>query len=71
MQCNVNITIRLDKNCSNLGLRQWSVLFKGPQRLHAVLSFRATILTTSSLLVPIIPGSSFELYLFGQEVSHI
>ena len=43
------------------------VLAKGPSLARAVKMFKATLLTTAGLAVPIIPGSAFELYLHGQE----
>eukprot|EP01041_Mallomonas_annulata_P004599 gene4599-9136_t len=49
-------------------LRAGMVLCKGPPLLVKVTSFPATILTMTGLMPPIIPGSSFELYLHGEEV---
>lgn len=44
------------------------VLCKGNPLLRTVLSFKANILTNANLELPIIPGSSFEIYLHGEEM---
>ena len=44
------------------------VLCKGNPLLKTVSSFRATVLTTNNLELPIIPGTSFEIYLHGEEI---
>lgn len=44
------------------------VLFKGPPLPKVCTQFRASLLTTSSLSIPIIPGSVLELYLKGVEL---
>jgi elongation factor 1 alpha-like protein len=44
------------------------IMYKGPQTPAVSHIFKATILTLSPLVPPIIPGSSFELYLHGEEV---
>ena len=43
------------------------VLCKGNPLLKTSLSFKAMVLTTHNLELPIIPGSSFEVYLHGEE----
>lgn len=43
------------------------VLCKGNPLLKTISSFKATVLTTNNLELPIIPGSSFEIYLHGEE----
>lgn len=45
------------------------ILFKGPPQLKPVTSFRASITTMNVMEVPIIPGSKFQIYLKGIEVS--
>jgi hypothetical protein len=47
------------------------MLFKGPVLPQVTQNFTANILTLSTLAMPIIPGSSFELYLKGVEVSNV
>lgn len=44
------------------------VLFKGPGNVELVRTFQATIITTSQLSTPVLQGSSFEMYVHGQEV---
>ena len=51
-----------------MSLRDGTVLFKGPTRVRATHRCRATISTMGSLSPPIIPGSSFEMYMHGEEV---
>ena len=51
-----------------VGATQGLVLTKGPPLARCVTMFKASILTTSALAVPIIPGSSFELYIHGLEL---
>ena len=45
------------------------VLYKGRPALTPTSTFRANILTLSSLALPIIPGSKFEIYFKGLEVN--
>lgn len=47
------------------------VVHKGPPALKPVTTFYAHIQTMSSLAVPIIPGSKFEIYFKGIEVSSV
>jgi translation elongation factor EF-1alpha len=49
-------------------LREGIVLYKGPPPLMKCRKFKATIQTMSSLVLPIIKGSSFDLYLHGEEI---
>lgn len=61
----------MDRNCDEAeggGIRVGSILWKGPPSLVASTRFLANILTMPGLIPPIIPGSSFELYLLGNEV---
>lgn len=51
-----------------MGLREGTVLFKGPGVPRQCHTFKASISTMAHLQVPIIPGSCFELYLHGTEV---
>jgi translation elongation factor EF-1alpha len=51
-----------------MSLSEGMVLCRGPPLPKLCRRFRATILTMSTLSPPIIPGSSFELYLHGEEV---
>jgi translation elongation factor EF-1alpha len=44
------------------------VICKGSPVLQPTTSFRAKLLTLPTLELPIIPGSSFELYVHGEEV---
>lgn len=55
----------------DVGLREGTVLFKGPGVPKQCHTFRASISTMAHLQVPIIPGSCFELYLHGTEVRFI
>ena len=51
-----------------MSLREGMVLCKGPPLPCRTLKFKATLLTMDNLLLPIIPGSTFELYLHGEVV---
>lgn len=51
-----------------LGVREGSVLFKGPGVPTMSRSFKASISTMADLVPPLIPGSCLELYLYGAEV---
>lgn len=44
------------------------IIYKGPCPPPVSRIFKATILTLSPLIPPIIPGSSYELYLHGHEL---
>lgn len=52
----------------DVGLREGSVLFKGPGVPQQCFTFKASISTMAHMQVPIIPGACFELYLHGTEV---
>jgi elongation factor 1 alpha-like protein len=43
------------------------VLCKGIPALQPVSTFKATLVTLATMNLPIIPGSSFELYIHGEE----
>jgi len=62
---------RSGRSAREVGATQGLVLTKGPPLARCVAMFKASILTTSALAVPIIPGSSFELYLHGLEAQCI
>lgn len=64
----VSLALRKGARGGDVYAARGMVLFKGAPHLRSGHSFRATIVTTSSLEVPIIPGSCFELYLHGEEV---
>lgn len=51
----------------DVGLREGSVLFKGPGLPQQCYGFKTTISTMAHMQVPIIPGACFELYLHGTE----
>jgi len=55
----------------DVGLREGSVLFKGPGVPQQCVTFKASISTMAHMQVPIIPGACFELYLHGTEVSDL
>ena len=57
-------------NTEENALGEGMVLYKGPPSLFKVHRFQATILTLTGLSPPIIPGTSFEIYLHGDEVSY-
>ena len=49
-------------------LREGMILSKGPPLPSKCLKFKATLLTMSGLQPPIIPGSTYELYLHGEVI---
>jgi elongation factor 1 alpha-like protein len=51
-----------------MSIKEGLVLCKGPPLVPIVNKFQATILTMPGLSPPILPGSTYELYLHGQEV---
>ena len=51
-----------------MSLREGMLLCKGPPLPYKSLKFKAILLTMSGLQPPIIPGSTFELYLHGEVV---
>ena len=48
----------------------WSgmILFKGPPAVKPCTRFKATLLTTAVLSMPMLPGSTYSLYLHGEEL---
>ena len=61
----------LSRSVEEVRLREGLVLFKGPPFPAVCTKFKASILTFSPLVPPIIPGTTFELYLHGEEVSTV
>lgn len=61
---------RASRSGDELGMRNGMVIYKGPPHVRCVMRFQAVILTLSAaaLARPMLPGSSFELYLHGDEV---
>jgi translation elongation factor EF-1alpha len=51
-----------------MSLRGGMVICKGPPLPFKSFKFKATLLTMATLQPPIIPGSTFELYLHGEVV---
>lgn len=64
----LNVLYRHHKG-QEIGIREGSVLFKGPAVPQMCVSFKASLSTMAQLHPPIIPGTCFELYLYGTEVS--
>ena len=64
----LNVLYRYHKG-QDIGIREGSVLFKGPAVPHMCVSFKASLSTMAQLHPPVIPGTCFELYLYGTEVS--
>jgi elongation factor 1 alpha-like protein len=60
---------RSGRSSDEVRLREGLVLYKGPPFPQTCTVFKATILTFNPLVPPIIPGSSYELYLHGEEAS--
>ena len=54
-----------------MSLRGGMVICKGPPLPYKSFKFKATLLTMATLQPPIIPGSTFELYLHGEVVQCI
>jgi translation elongation factor EF-1alpha len=59
---------RAGRSSEEVRLREGLILYKGPPYPQMCTVFKATILTFNPLIPPIIPGSSYELYLHGEEV---
>jgi elongation factor 1 alpha-like protein len=57
----------LSSTMPEMDLAEGMILFKGPPLLTATCKFRASILTMKTTQPPMIPGSTFELYLYGLE----
>jgi elongation factor 1 alpha-like protein len=64
----LSLAPRSNRSHEEIKLKEGMILFKGPQTPALSRIFKGTILTLSPLVPPIIPGSSFELYLHGEEV---
>ena len=64
----LNLVDRNGLSGEEMCLRDGLVLYKGPPFLRPCKKFKATISTTSSLNLPIIAGSTFDLYLHGEEI---
>ena len=54
---------------NELGLCEGCVLYRGPPAVRTLAAFAAVIHTSANLTVPILPGSTYEMYIHGQEVS--
>jgi elongation factor 1 alpha-like protein len=59
---------RLGLSGEEMCMREGLVLFKGPSLLKPCKKFKAIISTTSMLSVPVIVGSTYDLYLHGEEI---
>lgn len=59
---------RAARSLEEVRLREGQVLYKGPPYPRICTVFKATVLTFNPLVPPMIPGSSYELYLHGEEV---
>eukprot|EP00605_Chrysophyceae_sp_TOSAG23-4_P001069 GSChrysophyteH1.ASY1.ANO1.1174.1 assembled CDS len=59
---------RSGRSGAEMGLREGLVICKGPPLVPLVSTFTATILTLPGLTPPVLAGSSYELYIHGQEV---
>ena len=60
--------IRSNRSGEEMSLREGMVLCKGPPLPCRTFKFKATLLTMENLIPPIIPGSTYELYLHGEVV---
>jgi translation elongation factor EF-1alpha len=59
---------RSNRTGEEMSLRGGMVICKGPPLPFKSFKFKATLLTMATLQPPIIPGSTFELYLHGEVV---
>ena len=67
-EATVLLADRASRSSDEVRLREGLILYKGPPYPKMCTVFKATILTFNPLIPPIIPGSSYELYLHGEEV---
>lgn len=67
-EATIQLVDRCNRSVEEVRLREGLVLYKGPPYPQQCTVFKATILTFNPLVPPIIPGSSYELYLHGEEV---
>ncbi len=59
---------RTGRTGAEMALSNGMILCKGPPLARLTRKFRATLLTMANIVPPIMPGSTFELYLHGEEV---
>lgn len=67
-EATVLLTDRCNRSLEEVKMTEGLVLYKGPSIPKCSRVLRCTIITMSNLQPPIIPGSSFEMYLHGEEV---
>ncbi len=65
---NVWLCDRMGRTVEEMALWNGMILFKGPPAVQPCIRFKATLLTTSVLGLPMLPGSTYSLYLHGQEL---
>lgn len=58
---------RSGRTGGEMGLTQGMILCKGPPLAQLTHKFCATILTMANIMPPIMPGSTFEMYVHGEE----
>ena len=59
---------RAGRSVEEMALWSGMILYKGPPAVMPCIRFKATILTTDALPVPLLPGSMYSLYLHGEEL---
>jgi len=59
---------RSGRSGGEMGLTQGMILCKGPPVAQMSRKFRGTILTMANIMPPIMPGSTFEMYVHGEEL---
>ena len=64
----ISLVDRTGLNGEEMCLREGLVLFKGMPLLKPCRKFKAVLSTTTMMPMPIIVGSSFDLYLHGEEI---
>ena len=67
-EATVLLSDRAHRNFEEVRLKEGLVIYKGPPFPRTCTAFKGNILTFSPLVPPIIPGSTYELYLHGEEV---
>lgn len=67
-QGSVHLVPRRGQSAADIYVCKGMVIVKGNPLLRAVSTFKANIVTISTLELPIIPGSTYEIYMHGEEL---
>jgi len=65
---NVSLVDRGGRSVEEMNVWEGMILYKGPPAVRPVIRFKASLLTTVNMLTPMLPGSTYNLYLHGEEL---